>query len=88
MCGIAGEFRFDGQFADAEAVARMTERLSPRGPDGSGVMAQGPVALGHRRLKIIDLSEKASQPMADPALELSIVFNGCIYNYPELRKKL
>ena len=88
MCGIAGEFRFDGQFADAEAVARMTERLAPRGPDGSGVMAQGPVALGHRRLKIIDLSEKASQPMADPALELSIVFNGCIYNYPELRKEL
>ena len=88
MCGIAGEFRFDGQFADAEAVARMTERLSPRGPDGSGVMAQGPVALGHRRLKIIDLSEKAAQPMADPALDLAIVFNGCIYNYPELRKEL
>ncbi|GGE96363.1 N-acetylglutaminylglutamine amidotransferase [Stappia taiwanensis] len=88
MCGIAGEIRFDGQFADARAVARMTERLAPRGPDSSGILAQGPVALGHRRLKIIDLSDKAAQPMADPHLDLSLVFNGCIYNYPELRKEL
>lgn len=88
MCGIAGEIRFDGQFADTRAVARMTERLAPRGPDSSGILAQGPVALGHRRLKIIDLSDKAAQPMADPHLDLSLVFNGCIYNYPELRKEL
>ncbi|QKV17631.1 N-acetylglutaminylglutamine amidotransferase [Oricola thermophila] len=88
MCGIAGEIRFDGAFADTSAVARMTDALAPRGPDGSGILAQGRVAFGHRRLKIIDLSEKAAQPMSDPALGLTVVFNGCIYNYPELRREL
>jgi len=88
MCGIAGEIRFDGGFADKAAVARITEALAPRGPDGSGLWAQGPVAFGHRRLKIIDLSEKAAQPMNDPELGLTIAFNGCIYNYPQLRAEL
>ena len=88
MCGIAGEIRVDGAFADTAAVARMTEMLAPRGPDGSGLVAQGRVAFGHRRLKIIDLSEKAGQPMTDSALGMTIVFNGCIYNYPELREQL
>ncbi len=88
MCGIAGEIRFDGSLADTVAVSRMTEKLAPRGPDGSGILAQGPIAFGHRRLKIIDLSNKASQPMVDPELGLTIVFNGCIYNYPELRAEL
>ncbi|MBZ0161611.1 MAG: N-acetylglutaminylglutamine amidotransferase [Notoacmeibacter sp.] len=88
MCGIAGEIRFDGAFADTSAVAKMIDELAPRGPDGSGVVARGPVALGHRRLKIIDLSENAAQPMTDPELGLTVVFNGCIYNYPELRAEL
>jgi len=88
MCGIAGEMRTDRGLADVAAVARMTEALAPRGPDGAGLFAQGSVALGHRRLKIIDLSNKAGQPMHDAALGLSIVFNGCIYNYPELRSDL
>jgi asparagine synthase (glutamine-hydrolysing) len=88
MCGIAGEIRLDGSLADAVAVSRMTDALAPRGPDGCGVLAKGPVAFGHRRLKIIDLSENASQPMVDSELGLTIVFNGCIYNYPELRQEL
>lgn len=88
MCGIAGELRFDDTFADTSAVARMAAALAPRGPDGSGIMAQGRVAFGHRRLKIIDLSDKAAQPMSDPELGLMIVFNGCIYNYSELREEL
>ncbi len=88
MCGIAGEIRTDGGFADAGAVARMTGALAPRGPDGTGIIARGPTAFGHRRLKIIDLSENAAQPMTDPELGLTIVFNGCIYNYPELRAEL
>jgi asparagine synthase (glutamine-hydrolysing) len=88
MCGIAGEIRFDGSFADTAAVSRMTKAMAPRGPDGSGIVAQGPIAFGHRRLKIIDLSNKAAQPMVDPELGLTIVFNGCIYNYPELRAEL
>jgi len=62
--------------------------MSPRGPDASGVFAQGPIALAHRRLKIIDLSEHSQQPMVDNDLGLSIVFNGAIYNYPELRAEL
>ncbi len=66
----------------------MNNALAPRGPDGGGVLANGPTALGHRRLKIIDLSDKASQPMTDPELGLSIVFNGCIYNYRELQSEL
>ncbi|MEG1453069.1 N-acetylglutaminylglutamine amidotransferase [Brevundimonas sp.] len=88
MCGLSGEINHDGQPADAHAVERMTRALAPRGPDGSGVIVRGPVALGHRRLKIIDLSEKAQQPMVDPELGITLVFNGCIYNYPQLRKEL
>lgn len=88
MCGIAGEVRFDDSFANASAVGRMMEVLAPRGPDGAGVVSRGRIAFGHRRLKIIDLSEKAAQPMTDPDLGLTITFNGCIYNYPELRKEL
>ncbi len=88
MCGIAGEIRFDNNLADTEAVARITHALAPRGPDGSGVVSQGRVALGHRRLKIIDLSDKAAQPMVDPSLGLSVVFNGCIYNYRDLQSEL
>lgn len=88
MCGIAGEVRFDGSFADARAIASMMDVLAPRGPDGAGLEARGPVAFGHRRLRIIDLSDKAAQPMVDPELGLTLTFNGCIYNYPELRAEL
>jgi len=88
MCGISGELRFDGRMADTDVVARMTERLSSRGPDGSGLWSSGPVALGHRRLAIIDLSRRGQQPMLDPELGLAIVFNGCIYNHRQLRAEL
>lgn len=87
MCGIAGEIAF-GRTADVAAVAAMNEAMAPRGPDGSGVWAQGHLALGHRRLAIIDLSAAGGQPMTDPASGLSIAFNGCIYNYPQLREHL
>jgi asparagine synthase (glutamine-hydrolysing) len=88
MCGFSGEIRLDGAVADAAAVARMAATMERRGPDGAGLYAQGPAALGHQRLKIIDLSDKAAQPMVDPDLGLAIAFNGCIYNYPELRREL
>ncbi|GAA5059803.1 N-acetylglutaminylglutamine amidotransferase [Streptomyces similanensis] len=88
MCGLSGEIRFDGGQPDIAAVERMTDRLAPRGPDGRGLWSQGPVALGHRRLKIIDLSESGAQPMADPRARLTGVFNGCVYNYRELREEL
>ncbi|MEZ5877706.1 MAG: N-acetylglutaminylglutamine amidotransferase [Tepidamorphaceae bacterium] len=88
MCGICGEVTFDGAAVDVAALSRMTETMAPRGPDGMGVSAEGRIGFGHRRLKIIDLSEKAAQPMRDSELGLTIVFNGCIYNYPELRAEL
>ncbi|MFC7275453.1 N-acetylglutaminylglutamine amidotransferase [Paractinoplanes rhizophilus] len=88
MCGIAGEIRFDGGPPDGEAVRRMLPRLESRGPDGEGYFERGPVAFGHRRLSIIDLSDTGRQPMTDPQLGLTLVFNGCIYNYQELRQEL
>jgi len=88
MCGFSGELRFDGASPDVSAVARMTGRMRQRGPDGEGIWASGPIALGHRRLSIIDLSACGRQPMHDPELGLTIVFNGCIYNYRELRREL
>ena len=88
MCGICGEITFDGRRTDAAAVRRMVEAMRPRGPDGEGVLAGARVAFGHCRLKIIDLSERGAQPMQDAEDGLSIVFNGCIYNYKELRAEL
>jgi asparagine synthase (glutamine-hydrolysing) len=88
MCGLCGEIRFDGSTPDLAAVATMCDALAPRGPDGSGVHVQGSAALGHRRLSIIDLSARGGQPMVDSELGLSLVFNGCIYNYRELRDEL
>jgi asparagine synthase (glutamine-hydrolysing) len=88
MCGICGEIRFDGSTPSATAIAAMTEAMAPRGPDAAGMVIHGQAGFGHRRLRIIDLSEKARQPMVDAALGLTIAFNGCIYNYPELRAEL
>ncbi len=88
MCGICGELRFDGATADLAAIAKMTERLRPRGPDHGGSYSDGALGFGHRRLSIIDLSERANQPMVDQELGLALVFNGTIYNYPELRYEL
>src|SRR6202171_5817207 len=88
MCGICGEIRFDGRSADVAAVTRMTGAMVSRGPDFDGVLAHGPGALGHRRLSIIDLSARGAQPMVDSNLGMTLVFNGCIYNYKDLRSEL
>jgi len=88
MCGICGELRFDGAAPDLAALARMSEQLARRGPDDAGTYQNGPLAFGHRRLSIIDLSAAAHQPMVDAALQLALVFNGTIYNYRELRDEL
>ncbi len=66
----------------------MAGAMARRGPDAAGVWSQGRVALGHRRLKIIDLSEAGAQPMVDSDLGLAIAWNGCIYNYKNLRREL
>jgi asparagine synthase (glutamine-hydrolysing) len=88
MCGICGDIRFDGSEASLAAIRTMADTLQPRGPDAGGSFGQGAVALGHRRLSILDLSATGQQPMVDAALGLAIVFNGCIYNFRDLRRTL
>ena len=88
MCGICGEFRFDGGEPDVAALDRMMAVLVPRGPDSGDKKVIGSLALGHRRLAIIDLSERGAQPMQDNETGHWLVFNGTIYNYRELRQQL
>ncbi len=88
MCGICGEITFDQRPADEDAVTRMRDHLAPRGPDGAGAWADGRIALGHRRLAIVDRSEAGAQPFAADDLGLVGVYNGMIYNYRELRAEL
>jgi len=80
MCGIAGF-----NWPDKELIKKMTDRISHRGPDGEGFFIDN-ISLGHRRLSILDLSEKGSQPMKFD--DLVITFNGEIYNYKEIRQEL
>ena len=84
MCGIAGQFALNGGKADADLLAAMGERLRHRGPDGEGTCFSGPIGLSHRRLAISD----GWQPMANEDGSLRIVFDGRIYNAPELREDL
>ena len=88
MCGICGEFRFDQASVNPQTVQRMLLPLQRRGPDNEGSFYSQSIGLGHRRLSIIDLSAKANQPMHDKDTNCTIVFNGTIYNYPELREQL
>ncbi|HWR21173.1 MAG TPA: hypothetical protein VN444_04845 [Verrucomicrobiae bacterium] len=86
MCAIAG---FQGSF-NAGLLARMSEAIAHRGPDGCGAFHRPDhgIGLAHRRLAIIDLSHAADQPMCDETSGLAIVFNGELYNYRELRAEL
>ena len=88
MCGICGEIRSRGDAASAAVTEAIAGNLKHRGPDAGGVYAQRNIALGHRRLSILDLSPAADQPMIDNELGLAIAFNGCIYNFRELRAAL
>lgn len=89
MCGIAGVFNYRSIGpVDQMAVRRMAASVSHRGPDGDGFYFEGPVGLAHRRLAILDLSERGRQPMTTPEGRYVIVFNGEIYNYVELREQL
>lgn len=88
MCGICGELRFDGSPCDIAIINRMSEKIARRGPDHEATFSDGPLAFGHRRLAIIDLTSSADQPMVDKDLRIALVFNGTIYNYKELRVEL
>lgn len=88
MCGIAGYLNLDGAAADGRIVAAMRDALAHRGPDGAGLHLDGALAFGHRRLSIIDLREVASQPMHSPDGRWTIIYNGELYNFRELRTEL
>lgn len=86
MCGIAGIL--GGGKERREIVRSMVAAIAHRGPDGEGIYDDGAVALGHRRLAIIDLSENAAQPMSNEDRSIQIVYNGEVYNFEELREGL
>lgn len=88
MCGIVGILNLDGAPADGAVVKAMSEALAHRGPDGEGLHVDGALALGHRRLSIIDLSAAANQPMLSPDGRIALIYNGEIYNFRELRREL
>ncbi|MGD8866597.1 MAG: N-acetylglutaminylglutamine amidotransferase [Gemmatimonadales bacterium] len=88
MCGLCGEIRYNGVRASSAVIGEMTEAMRGRGPDAGGSYLREGVGFGHRRLKIIDVSERARQPMLDSELGLAIVYNGAVYNYPDLRAHL
>ena len=88
MCGLVALLGLDGNHPEAPLLERMVEAIRHRGPDDGGVLLDGPIGLGFRRLSIIDLSAAGHQPMVDAEAKVSIVFNGEIYNYLELRSEL
>jgi len=88
MCGICGQFRFDGENVSSKSLTSMMSKLARRGPDSSGKWLEGKIGFGHQRLSIIDLSSHGNQPMVDDLLKLTLVFNGTIYNYKSLRSQL
>ncbi len=88
MCGIAGLIRLDGAPVAPETVLAMRDALVHRGPDGCGLWTEGNVGFGHRRLRIIDLSDQAAQPMVSVEHRYVLNFNGEVYNFRELRDEL
>lgn len=88
MCGIAGIFGLEGLDDPQGLLVRMTQAMAHRGPDAVGVHVDAPVALGHRRLGIIDLGAQSDQPMRSADGRYTLVFNGEIYNFRELRREL
>ena len=88
MCGIAGQFNFQRHVpVERETIVRMARSIAHRGPDDEGFFISGPVGLGFRRLSIIDLAG-GHQPMSDAEKTVSVIFNGEIYNFKELRREL
>lgn len=86
MCGIAGFVDSSAEGHQKQLIRQMLEKLAHRGPDGEGIWECGPLCLGHRRLAIIDLSKAGDQPMH--YRHLTVIFNGELYNYIEIREEL
>ncbi len=88
MCGIVGQLNFKGDTPDRTLIETMRDTICHRGPDDAGLHLDGPVALGFRRLAILDLSPAGHQPMSTADGSLTIIFNGEIYNFQTLRERL
>lgn len=88
MCGVAGIWGMQDAHSAGVAVQGMLDAMAHRGPDAQGIISVPGVTLGHKRLKIIDLSKAADQPFVDQGGRFSIVFNGEIYNFKEIAQEL
>ena len=88
MCGIAGIFNLSGRPVALQEIKGMAGGIAHRGPDGEGYYASENLGLAHKRLAILDTSEKGAQPMTSRDGRWIVIFNGCIYNYQELRQEL
>jgi asparagine synthase (glutamine-hydrolysing) len=88
MCGIFGNFVFSGEQRNQACFQRMAQSLRHRGPDAAGFECNSRAALGNTRLSIVDLSEASNQPLYSPDKRYTLVQNGEIYNFPELRSEL
>lgn len=87
MCGFCGELSSSDD-VPSQSIDKMLHAMASRGPDASGLFVQNNIGFGHRRLSILDLASTSQQPMIDASLGLALVFNGCIYNFRELRAEL
>tara|TARA_B100001093_G_scaffold149541_1_gene142270 strand:- start:513 stop:2417 length:1905 start_codon:yes stop_codon:yes gene_type:complete len=88
MCGITGVYRFDKKKIDKEILLSMNNSLIHRGPDFGNIFLENNVGLGHRRLSILDVSEKGNQPMKSSNDKYIIVYNGEVYNFLDIKNKL
>ena len=88
MCGVAGYLNLDGRPASKHLLQEMTDAISHRGPDGEGHWVKGPVAVGHRRLAIIDPTPAGKQPMVSKDGRFVLSYNGEVYNFKDLRQEL
>lgn len=88
MCGIVGVFNLNGNPVSQGYLKKMNSQMEHRGPDGEGYYCENQIGLGHRRLSILDTSSKAAQPMTSKNNDWVITFNGCIYNFQQLKQEL
>ena len=88
MCGIVGIFNLNKNLVDEKLMKSMLDKISHRGPDSEGFFIKNNIALAHKRLSILDTSINGSQPMSSKTNKWTIVFNGCIYNFAELKEEL
>ena len=88
MCGIVGILHRDGAPVSTKHLGAMIEAVAHRGPDGEGMFHHGPIGLGHRRLAIMDVSDKAAQPMAFEGFPYALSFSGEVYNFQDIKREL